>query len=215
MNKGIEIARGKTKVLFEAAGQPDMLVVKQTDAISAGDGARRNEIAGKGRLAAQTTARVFRLLNLCGLPTHYLNGGEDDDDNEMLVRRCNMIPLEVVVRGVAAGSLVRRNPGLQRGALLVPRMVEFFLKDDAQHDPLITPDAIIAQNIANPAEISAMTEIARLTFEILAQAGRRRGLARSPGQFRRSCRHSRRIGGTDGKLYGAGHASIVAPRQWR
>ena len=174
MNKGIEIARGKTKVLFEAAGQPDMLVVKQMDSISAGDGARRDEIAGKGRLAAQTTARVFRLLNLCGLPTHYLNGGEDDDDNEMLVRRCNMIPLEVVVRGVAAGSLVRRNPGLQRGALLVPRMVEFFLKDDAQHDPLITPDAIVAQNLANPAEISAMTEIARLAFEILAHAWRKR-----------------------------------------
>lgn len=174
MNKGIEIARGKTKVLYEAAGQPDMLVVKQTDSISAGDGARRNEIAGKGRLAAQTTARVFRLLNLCGLPTHYLNGGEDDDDNEMLVRRCNMIPLEVVVRGVAAGSLVKRNPGLQRGALLVPRMVEFFLKDDAQHDPLISPDAVVAQGIANPAEISAMTEIARLTFEVLAHAWRKR-----------------------------------------
>ena len=174
MNKGIEIARGKTKVLFEAAGQPDMLVVKQTDSISAGDGARRNEIAGKGRLAAQTTARVFRLLNLCGLPTHYLNGGEDDDDNEMLVRRCNMVPLEVVVRGVAAGSLVRRNPGLQRGSLLVPRMVEFFFKDDANHDPLITPDEIVARNIANPAEISAMTEIARLTFEILAHAWRKR-----------------------------------------
>ncbi|HEV3154076.1 MAG TPA: phosphoribosylaminoimidazolesuccinocarboxamide synthase [Candidatus Baltobacteraceae bacterium] len=174
MNKGIEIARGKTKVLFEAAGQPDMLVVKQTDSISAGDGARRNEIAGKGRLAAQTTARVFRLLNLCGLPTHYLNGGEDDDDNEMLVRRCNMIPLEVVVRGVAAGSLVRRNPGLQRGSLLVPRMVEFFLKDDANHDPLITPDEILSRTIANPAEVSAMTEIARLTFEILAHAWRKR-----------------------------------------
>jgi phosphoribosylaminoimidazole-succinocarboxamide synthase len=103
-----------------------------------------------------------------------LNGGEDDDDNEMVVRRCNMIPLEVVVRGVAAGSLVRRNPGLQRGALLVPRMVEFFLKDDAQHDPLIAPDAVVAQGIANPAEISAMTEIARLTFEILAHAWRKR-----------------------------------------
>jgi phosphoribosylcarboxyaminoimidazole (NCAIR) mutase len=94
----------------------------------------------------------------------------------MLVRRCNMIPLEVVVRGVAAGSLVRRNPGLQRGSLLVPRMVEFFLKDDANHDPLITPDAIIGQNIANAAEISAMTEIARLTFEILAHAWRKRDI---------------------------------------
>ncbi len=174
MNKGIEIARGKTKVLYEAPGQPDFLVVSQTDSISAGDGARRNEIAGKGRLAAQTTARVFRLLNLCGLPTHYVQGGEDDDGNEMRVRRCNMIPLEVVVRGVVAGSLARRNPGLQRGALLVPRMVEFFLKDDANHDPLIGPDEIVAKNIATPVEIGAMTELARLTFEILAHAWRKR-----------------------------------------
>ncbi len=128
MNKGNEVARGKTKVLYENPGHADQLVVVQTDNISAGDGARRNEIAGKGRLAAQTTARVFRLLNLCGLPTHYLSGGEDDDNNEMLVRRANMLPLEVVVRGVAAGSFVRRNPGIARGMLLVPRVIEFFLK---------------------------------------------------------------------------------------
>ncbi|MBD5656510.1 MAG: phosphoribosylaminoimidazolesuccinocarboxamide synthase, partial [Candidatus Eremiobacteraeota bacterium] len=78
----MEVARGKTKVLFEKPGQPDVLVVQAFDSISAGDGARRDEIAGKGRIAAKTTARVFRLLNLCGLPTHYLSGGEDDDDNE-------------------------------------------------------------------------------------------------------------------------------------
>ncbi len=174
MNKGIEIAKGKTKVLYEAAGSPDQLVVAQTDQISAGDGARRNEISGKGRLAAQTTARVFRLLNLCGLPTHYLNGGEDDDNNEMLVRRCNMIPLEVVVRGVAAGSFVKRNPGVQRGALMVPRIIEFFVKDDAQHDPIISPDAIVGQGIANPNEVGVMTELARLTFEILSHAWRKR-----------------------------------------
>ena len=174
MNKGIEIARGKTKVLYEYPGQPDQLVVAQTDQISAGDGARRNEIAGKGRLAAQTTARVFRLLNLCGIPTHYISGGEDDDNNEMLVRRCNMVPLEVVVRGVAAGSFVKRNPSVQRGALMVPRVIEFFFKDDANHDPMITPDAIISRGLANPQEVGAMTELARLTFEILAHAWRKR-----------------------------------------
>ena len=174
MNKGLEIAQGKTKVLFEAAGSPDQVVVTQTDNISAGDGARRNVIAGKGRLAAQTTARVFRLLNLCGLPTHYLNGGEDDDDNEMLVRRCNMLPLEVVVRGVAAGSFVKRNPTVTRGALMVPRVIEFFLKDDANHDPLISPDAIISQNLATPNELGVMTELARLTFEVLSHAWRKR-----------------------------------------
>jgi phosphoribosylaminoimidazole-succinocarboxamide synthase len=174
MNKGLEVARGKTKALYEYDGQPDVLVVQQLDSISAGDGVRRNEISGKGRLAAQTTARVFRLLNLCGLPTHYLSGGEDDDNNEMLVRRCAMIPLEVVTRGVAAGSLVKRNPSIARGSVLVPRMLEFFFKDDANHDPLITPDEIIARGLATPQEVSAMGEIARLTFEILAHAWRRR-----------------------------------------
>jgi phosphoribosylaminoimidazole-succinocarboxamide synthase len=174
VNKGIEIARGKTKVLYENPGQPHQLIVAQTDQISAGDGARRSEIAGKGRLAAQTTARVFRLLNLCGLPTHYLNGGEDDDNNEMVVRRANMIPLEVVTRGVAAGSFVKRNPNVARGTLLVPRLIEFFLKDDAQHDPMISPDQIVAQSIATPQEIGAMSELARLTFDILSHAWRKR-----------------------------------------
>lgn len=173
MNKGLEVARGKTKALFELPGQPDVLVVSALDTITAGDGARRDEMPGKGRIAAKTTARVFRLLNLTGLPTHYISGGEDDDDNEMLVRRCNMLPLEVVVRGVAAGSLVKRKPGIARGSILVPRMVEFFLKDDANHDPLIEFDEIVHRGIASPQELGAMTEIARITFEILAHAWRR------------------------------------------
>jgi phosphoribosylaminoimidazole-succinocarboxamide synthase len=174
MNKGLEVARGKTKVLYEQQGQPDVLVVSQLDNISAGDGARRNTIPGKGRIAAKTTARVFRLLNLCGLPTHYLSGGEDDDDNEMLVRRCTMLPLEVVVRGVAAGSLVKRKPGIARGSIIVPRMIEFFLKDDANHDPLIEPEEIVRRGIATPQELGVMSEIARIAFEILAHAWRRR-----------------------------------------
>jgi phosphoribosylaminoimidazole-succinocarboxamide synthase len=173
MNKGLEVARGKTKVLYEKPGQPDVLVVEALDSITAGDGARRDEIAGKGRIAAKTTARVFRLLNLCGLPTHYLSGGEDDDDNEMLVRRCTMIPLEVVVRGVAAGSLVRRKPGIARGAIISPRMIEYFLKDDANHDPLIEAEEIVHRGIANPQELGLMSEVARITFEILAHAWRR------------------------------------------
>jgi phosphoribosylaminoimidazole-succinocarboxamide synthase len=173
MQKGREITRGKTKILYEADVQPDLVVIQQMDAITAGDGARRNEIEGKGRIAAKTTARVFRLLNLCGVPTHYISGGEDDDNNEMLVRRAQMIPLEVVTRGVAAGSFVKRKPGVARGAILVPRIVEFFLKDDANHDPLIEPDAVIAQNIATPQELGVMSEIARIVYEILAHAWRR------------------------------------------
>src|SRR6202163_1664983 len=165
MRKGHEIARGKTKILYELDGQPDVLVVQQQDGITARDGERRDVIEGKGRIAAQTTARVFRLLNLGGFPTDYLNGGEDDDDNEMLLRRAQMIPLEVVVRGVAAGSLVKRRPTIQRGALLVPRLLEFFIKDDANHDPLIEPDALVGAGIAKAHEMAAMQELARITYE--------------------------------------------------
>ena len=173
MNKGLEITRGKTKALFESPEQADVAVMKSTDNITAGDGARRNVIEGKGRLAAQTTARVFRLLNLCGFPTHYLSGGEDDDDNEILVRRCEMIPLEVVTRGVAAGSYVKRK-AVPRGTLLVPRVLEFFIKDDANHDPMIEPEEIVAKGIASPSEVAAMGEIARMVFEVLSHAWRRR-----------------------------------------
>jgi phosphoribosylaminoimidazole-succinocarboxamide synthase len=173
LNKGVEIARGKTKALFEFPEQADVAVMKSTDNITAGDGSRRNVIEGKGRLAAQTTARVFRLLNLCGFPTHYLSGGEDDDDNEILVRRCEMIPLEVVTRGVAAGSYVKRK-SIPRGTLLVPRVLEFFIKDDANHDPMIELEEIVAKGIASPAEVAAMGEIARMVFEVLSHAWRRR-----------------------------------------
>ncbi len=171
--KGAEIARGKTKVLYESAGDAQRLVVRQGDAITAGDGARRDVIAGKGRLAALTTSRVFRLLNKRGLPTHYLGGGEDEDDNEMLVRRCEMIPLEVVVRGVVAGSFARRNPDLKRGSPLSPRLVEFFLKDDEHHDPMISREEILARGIATQEEIETMQRLALETFAILEDVWRR------------------------------------------
>jgi len=173
MNKGAEVGRGKTKVLFEHPDRPDALVVVQQDQISAGDGAKRHVIEGKGRLAAITTARIYRLLNACAIPTHFLGGGEDEDRNEMLVRRCDMIPIEVVVRGVAAGSFLKRNPGVKAGAVLAPRLVEYFFKDDANHDPQFTAEQIVDAGIATTAELAQMTDLARLVFDVLAHAWRR------------------------------------------
>jgi phosphoribosylaminoimidazole carboxylase/phosphoribosylaminoimidazole-succinocarboxamide synthase len=170
MNKGPEVARGKTKVLYASSDRSDAVVVVSQDNITAGDGAKRHTIGGKGRLAALTTARVFRLLNACGLPTHYLSGGEDEDGNEMLVRRCQMIPIEVVVRGVAAGSYVKRNPGVKAGTVIAPRLVEYFFKDDANHDPQYTAERIVDEGIATTGELAQMTECARLVFDILAHA---------------------------------------------
>ncbi len=172
MNKGVEIGRGKTKVLYEHPDRHDAAVVIQQDTISAGDGAKRHTIPGKGRLAAITTSRIYRLLNACGVPTHFLGGGEDEDANAMSVRRCEMIPIEVVVRAVAAGSYVKRNPGIKTGDVLAPPLVEYFFKDDAKHDPQYTAHQIVAERIANSAELRTMTDQARLIFEILAHAWR-------------------------------------------
>jgi phosphoribosylaminoimidazole carboxylase/phosphoribosylaminoimidazole-succinocarboxamide synthase len=176
MNKGAEVARGKTKVLYRSGDRPDAVVVVSSDQITAGDGAKRNVIGGKGRLAALTTARIYRLLSACGLPTHYLSGGEDDDDNEMLVRRCEMIPIEVVVRGVAAGSYVKRNPGVKPGTVIAPRLVEYFFKDDANHDPQYTAERIVDEGIATTLELAHMTDIARIVFDILAHAWRQQNV---------------------------------------
>ena len=170
MKRGPEVARGKTKILYQHPDQPNAVIVSSQDNITAGDGAKRNTIAGKGRLAALTTARIFRLLNACGLPTHYLSGGEDEDNNEMIARRCEMIPIEVVVRGVAAGSYLKRNPGVKQGTVFAPRLVEYFFKDDSRHDPQYTAEQIVEEKLATPAELAQMTDIARLVFEILSHA---------------------------------------------
>jgi phosphoribosylaminoimidazole carboxylase / phosphoribosylaminoimidazole-succinocarboxamide synthase len=176
MNKGAEVGRGKTKVLYQHPEQVDSLVVVSQDSITAGDGAKRNEIAGKGRLAALTTSRVFRLLNEAGLPTHYISGGEDQDANEIIVRRCTMIPIEVVVRGVAAGSYLKRNPGVKSGTVFAPRLVEYFFKDDARHDPQYTVEQIVDERIATSEEVAVMSDYARLIFDILAHAWRRQNV---------------------------------------
>ncbi|MDQ2818287.1 MAG: AIR carboxylase family protein [Candidatus Eremiobacteraeota bacterium] len=172
MNKGAEIGRGKTKVLYAHPERADAAVVVQQDTISAGDGAKRHTIAGKGRLAALTTARIYRLLNACGVPTHFLSGGDEEDRYEMSVRRCEMIPIEVVVRGVAAGSYVKRNPGVKPGTVLAPRLVEYFFKDDARHDPQYTAEQIVDEGIATNAELAVMSDQARLIFDILAHGWR-------------------------------------------
>jgi phosphoribosylaminoimidazole carboxylase/phosphoribosylaminoimidazole-succinocarboxamide synthase len=176
MNKGSEVGRGKTKVLYENPEVSGAVVVVQQDNITAGDGAKRHTINGKGRLAALTTSRIYRLLSACGLPTHYLSGGEDEDHNEMLVRRCEMIPIEVVVRGIAAGSYLKRNPGVKSGTVLAPRLVEYFFKDDARHDPQYTADQIVDEGICTTAELAVMTDLARLIFDILAHAWRRQNV---------------------------------------
>jgi phosphoribosylaminoimidazole-succinocarboxamide synthase len=163
---GDQLAAGKTKIVFAHPTEADLAYLAHQDGITAGDGARRSVIEGKGRLAGRTTANVFRLLNRHGIATHFVAAPADD---WTLVRRCTMIPLEVVTRRLPAGSYLRRFPEAA-GTRWDPPLIEFFFKDDANHDPLITPDEIVDRGLAAAADVAFMQSTARSVFAVLEQA---------------------------------------------
>lgn len=167
MNLGEKLAEGKTKIVYAHPTDPTLAIIVHKDGISAGDGARRHIIPGKGALSGRTTANVFVMLNRAGVATHFVAAPEP---SMMVVYRCAMIPLEVVNRRIATGSYIRRNPGVAEGTRFDPPLLEFFLKDDARHDPQITPEEIIAQGIASAAEVEQMASASRRVFLLIEQA---------------------------------------------
>lgn len=164
---GAQIAEGKTKQVYAHPDNTDLAILVHKDGITAGDGARRNVILGKGALAGRTTANVFRLLNQEGIPTHFVDSPEA---TITIVRRCEMLPLEVVRRRIATGSYLKRNPEVKEGTRFTPTLIEFFLKDDARHDPLISQEDIVAQGIASEAELNEMIAQSERVFEVIEQA---------------------------------------------
>lgn len=167
MELGEKIAEGKTKIIYAHPTDPTLVVLQHKDGITAGDGARRSTIPGKGVLAGRTTANVFTLLNRAGIATHFVAAPEP---TLTLVRRCAMLPLEVVMRRRATGSYLKRHPEVAEGTRFDPPLVEFFLKDDARHDPQITEEEIVAQGIASPAAVQQMMTTGREVFILLERA---------------------------------------------
>jgi phosphoribosylaminoimidazole-succinocarboxamide synthase len=125
------IAEGKTKLVFDVGKGRVLLVFKDT--ITAGDGDRRDQMNGKGEINAKTSAILFSELTKGGVKNHFI---EQKDERSLVVRKLQMIPVEVVVRNIATGSIVKRLP-IKEGHPFDPPLVEFFLKDDARHDPLL------------------------------------------------------------------------------
>jgi phosphoribosylaminoimidazole-succinocarboxamide synthase len=167
MELGPQLAEGKTKIVHAHPHDPALAIVRHKDGITAGDGARRHTIPGKGTLSGRTTASIFALLARNGVATHFVAAPAPD---MMVVRRCHMLPLEVVTRRVATGSYPRRHPETPEGTRFEPPLVEFFLKDDARHDPQVTPDEIAALGVAAPAEVEHMAGTARAVFLLLERA---------------------------------------------
>ncbi|MFQ3632834.1 phosphoribosylaminoimidazolesuccinocarboxamide synthase [Roseiflexus sp.] len=167
MNLGEKLAEGKTKIVYTHPEDPTLAIIVHKDGISAGDGARRHIIPGKGALSGRTTANVFTMLNHAGVATHFVAAPEPA---VMVVQRCVMIPLEVVNRRIATGSYIRRHPDVAEGTRFDPPLLEFFLKDDARHDPQVTPEEIIAQGIASAEEVEQMATESRRVFLLIEAA---------------------------------------------
>jgi phosphoribosylaminoimidazole-succinocarboxamide synthase len=170
---GPKLAEGKTKIVYADPAGTTTAYLYHKDDITAGDGTRHHVIPGKGALAGRTTANVFMALNQAGIPTHFIAAPAP---NVSLVRLCRMIPLEVVIRRRAFGSYLKRHPEATEGQTFEPPIVEFFLKDDALHDPLITLHEILERGIASEPEVRQMEDLARRAFLVIEACWARLGV---------------------------------------
>jgi phosphoribosylaminoimidazole-succinocarboxamide synthase len=158
------LVHGKAKTVYqsEISGQ---LIVKFRDDITAFDGKKKDVLAGKGHYNVAVSAFFFRHLEQNGIKTHFI---ELLDDTTMLVRELDMIPLEVIVRNLAAGSIVERYP-FKEGSVLDPPIIVMDLKDDSRHDPMVNDDIIVALKVLTREEISKIREISLEINEILRE----------------------------------------------
>ncbi|MBI5004648.1 MAG: phosphoribosylaminoimidazolesuccinocarboxamide synthase [Candidatus Lloydbacteria bacterium] len=131
------IAQGKTKKIWPHVDVENMVEIENKDDVTAGDGKKHDIIKDKGSFATQVTVQCFRLLEREGVKTHFRDCNLAEQNNVFVARQCKMIPIEVVVRRFAEGSYLKRYPDTKKGERFETPPVEFFLKDDRLHDPLI------------------------------------------------------------------------------
>ncbi|MGB5945482.1 phosphoribosylaminoimidazolesuccinocarboxamide synthase [Paenisporosarcina sp.] len=164
MEKGQLLYEGKAKRLY-ATDKEDILFVEYKDSATAFNGEKKAEIAGKGTLNNRITSLLFEKLKESGIESHFV---EQLSDHEQLVKKVDIIPIEVVVRQVAAGSLAKRL-GLVEGVELARPIVEFYYKDDELGDPLINEDHIKLLNLASQDEVKALYEKSLHVNEVLTK----------------------------------------------
>jgi len=155
MNRRRKIYEGKAKILFEGP-EPGTLVQYFKDDATAGNGAKHEVIDGKGVLNIRISEFIFSKLTDLGIPTHFIRRV---NMREQLIKEVEIIPLEVIVRNVAAGSLAKRL-GLEPGTRLPRSIIEFCYKDDALGDPMVSEEHITAFGWATPAELDDIMSLA-------------------------------------------------------
>jgi len=153
MERGRKIYEGKWKLLYETQ-DPALLILRFKDVPMLKRGARRAKVPRRGAMKNQISAALCRLLQKNGIPTHFV---EMLGQRDMLVRRLEMIRLEVVLRNIAAGTLAKRL-GMEVGTTLPAPVLEFYYKSDALGDPLLNEYHVRALGLARSEELKAIRE---------------------------------------------------------
>ncbi|SHN86640.1 phosphoribosylaminoimidazolesuccinocarboxamide synthase [Desulfitobacterium chlororespirans] len=170
MEKGKMLYEGKAKKVY-TTDQEGIYWVEYKDDATAFNGEKKGTIGDKGIVNNRLSALLFEVLEKTGIPTHFI---ELLNDREMLVRKLEMIPLEVVVRNIAAGSLAKRL-GVAEGLNLSRPVVELYYKDDALGDPFVNESHSLAMGWAEQSDLKEIQELGlKINGElqkILDQAG--------------------------------------------
>ncbi len=153
LRRGRKIYEGKWKILYETA-DPALLIQRFKDVPMLSQAAPRVKLPRRGAMKNQISAVLFTLLQKNGIPTHFV---EVMGERDMLVRRLEMIRLEVVLRNIAAGSLAKRL-GMEVGTTLPAPVLEFYYKSDALGDPLLNEYHVRALGLASSEEVRAIRE---------------------------------------------------------
>lgn len=162
MNKGQEIYSGKAKTIYET-DDPSLFIMAFRDDATAFDAVKHAEIGGKGKMNNALNAFFMTRLAEQGIATHFV---KTLSDTESIVKRLQMLPIECVIRNVAAGSICRRLP-VEEGTVFAQPLFEFFYKDDALHDPLINEEHILSFGWATETEISELKSLTRKINQVL------------------------------------------------
>jgi phosphoribosylaminoimidazole-succinocarboxamide synthase len=164
MDKKELINSGKVKSVF-TTDNPDEVIIEFRDDMTAGDGERKEVMNNKGAYNAVISAKIFRVLEENGIETQFVDLPEP---NVMVAKKLEMIPIEVIIRNIATGSLVRNYP-IEDGVKLDPPLVQMDYKDDEYHDPMLNRSLIRVLDIATDDEVDVLIEKALKINEVLCE----------------------------------------------
>jgi phosphoribosylaminoimidazole-succinocarboxamide synthase len=164
MKKLEQIYEGKAKKVFKT-DNPELLIVDYKDDATAFNGEKKGTIAGKGVINNRVTNHLMKLLESKGIPTHFV---EEISERETVVKKVQIVMLEVIVRNIAAGSLSKRL-GLPEGTKMASTVLEYCYKDDALGDPMVNDYHIAALNLASKAELEKISDYSFKINKILSE----------------------------------------------